>query len=105
MNKLKGKPLLIDRTNARTHSYAEVAKKVSTEFSLPYIDLWHHLEGESEARQLYLSDGLHLNALGNARLFELLLDLIYSAYPAWNIVRMPLDQPDWADMGEIFKTM
>lgn len=103
MNKLKGKSLLIDRTNARSHSYAEAARKVSAEFSLPCLDLWRHLEGESEARQLYLSDGLHLSALGNAKLFDALKDLIYSAYPAWSIDRMPLDQPDWAEMGEMFK--
>lgn len=103
MNAIKKKPLLRDRTNERTLQYAEVCKRMCSEYDLPCVDLWTGLEGGSEARQLYLSDGLHLNDRGNQRLFELLVASVNERFPQWRLENMPLDQPEWSLMGERFK--
>jgi lysophospholipase L1-like esterase len=63
LNRSKNKPVILDRTNERAREYAVEAIKVSSKYNIPCLDIWTLMEGPSDARQLYLSDGLHLSAL------------------------------------------
>ena len=75
-----------------TRLYAEACKQLAKEMSLPVVDLWRGLQrpiknsdekveessfkSNQQWKADYLSDGLHLTALGNFRLYELLIEML-----------------------------
>jgi lysophospholipase L1-like esterase len=78
-----------------TRLYAEACIQVASAMSIPVVDLWNGMQlpiaknkdgqdGDSshlyKSRQHwkgdYLSDGLHLTAMGNYRLYELVIDVL-----------------------------
>lgn len=90
-----------DRTNEVTRNYGlrlidEVQKSGlddgirSTYRNCQVLDTWTLLDGDSEERKVYLSDGLHLNASGNIRVYEGLMELLREKYPCL----CPMDDDD-----------
>lgn len=74
-----------DRSNAVAREYGNVVKKVAEgtqEKNVAVVDVWQLLEGNDESKcTSYLSDGLHLNAKGNIRVFEGIRKVICEKYP------------------------
>ena len=62
------------------------------------LDAWIALEGPHPTRDLYLSDGLHLNSLGNEKLFKQFQGLLVQDLPAWLPDNLPLHKADWASL-------
>ena len=69
-----------ERTLAAARQYAEAAKEVADERSLPVLDLWTILQEAPEWR-LFLTDGLHFNPAGNEAVFKLLVQKINDCLP------------------------
>eukprot|EP01038_Epipyxis_sp_PR26KG_P012407 gene12407-16640_t len=86
------------RSNDHTHKYAVACKEIANRFQIPVIDAWKGLEGESTTRQAFLSDGLHLNERGNAKLFDLIKGVIQVQLSKWLPESIPMHMPDWKDI-------
>ena len=71
------------RGNDVAKSYGDKAKEVGQTHNCKVLDTWEALEGGTspEVYGKYLSDGLHLNADGNRKVYEGLLDLIKRYHP------------------------
>jgi lysophospholipase L1-like esterase len=71
-----------DRTNEMARAYGDQIKKVAAnvDANCAVVDTWELLEGETEWRGKYLSDGLHLNGAGNQKVFEGIMETIQSHY-------------------------
>lgn len=52
--------LLIKSNSA--YEYGKAVQELGVEYNLPVVDAWTFMEGNSDNRQHYLCDGLHLNA-------------------------------------------
>lgn len=63
------------------------------------LNAWIALEGPNPTRDLYLSDGLHLNHLGNEKLFKEFERLLGQDLPAWLPDNLPLHKADWAHLA------
>ena len=74
---------LTNRSNERHKLYGEVVKEVAQRHNCAVLDVWSLLEGDKsvETYNQYLTDGLHLNELGNRKLYSGLSRLIYNVYP------------------------
>ena len=79
-----------NRDNERTGTYAEAVRELGRAMQLSVVDSYVGMggtqigeEGE-EARGSYLSDGLHLNARGNRRMLELVMETIRRDLPSWS---------------------
>jgi isoamyl acetate esterase len=70
-----------DRSNQVARAYGARAQQVATELDCPVVDTWTLLEGFSDKRGEFLSDGLHLNEQGNRRVFEGLMTLLQQQFP------------------------
>jgi lysophospholipase L1-like esterase len=72
-----------NRTNRRTRTYGNCVRQVAAMTrGCAFLDAWELLEGDDpENLSKYLSDGLHLNELGNRRLCEGLTKLIAEEFP------------------------
>lgn len=71
-----------DRSNDVAREYGFKVKEVAAKHEQSsVVDTWELLEGRSDARSLYLSDGLHLNEKGNRKVYQGLLDVIKKDYP------------------------
>lgn len=79
-----------DRQNQLARTYGEKVMQVAVEQSCHCVDTWSILQGSSERRGDFLSDGLHLNEEGNRRVFEGLMDLLKFELPAL----APMDDSD-----------
>lgn len=65
-NELKGKPILVDRTNELAGQYANVVVNLGRTHHLPVVDIFDGMggnDGDHMVRSAFLSDGLHLNQL------------------------------------------
>lgn len=71
------------RANEVAKSYGDKAKEVGKAHNCKVLDAWDALEGGTSPGTYgkYLSDGLHLNAAGNRKLYDALLDLIKREHP------------------------
>ena len=71
-----------NRENTNTRQYGlkamEVAKKHDR---VSVVDCWTLLEGSNEQRGQHLCDGLHLNASGNQRVLDGVMQVIQADYP------------------------
>jgi lysophospholipase L1-like esterase len=70
-----------DRDNAVTRAYGERVKKVAAKYNCTVVDSWELLQGDSDDRKKYLSDGLHLNEDGNRLIHKGLMDAIQKNHP------------------------
>eukprot|EP00602_Paraphysomonas_sp_CaronLab_P002443 CAMPEP_0185037086 /NCGR_PEP_ID=MMETSP1103-20130426/31005_1 /TAXON_ID=36769 /ORGANISM="Paraphysomonas bandaiensis, Strain Caron Lab Isolate" /LENGTH=245 /DNA_ID=CAMNT_0027574897 /DNA_START=50 /DNA_END=787 /DNA_ORIENTATION=+ len=102
-NMEKGKGSVVDRFNDRTYRYVEAAEKVGREFTLPVVNAWKGMEGDSELRKDYLIDGIHLNEKGNKQLFSLIVNKVNSYYPYWTPTEMNMHLPPWQDVAEQYR--
>jgi hypothetical protein len=71
------------RTNQVARAYGERAQEVAKASQCSSIDVWELLEGgkSPEVYGRYLSDGLHLNELGNRKVHEGLMELLRRDQP------------------------
>ena len=71
------------RANEVAKSYGDKVKEVGSTNNCKVLDSWDALEGGTspEVYGKYLSDGLHLNAKGNEKLYNALLELIKRELP------------------------
>ena len=97
-NAAKHKAIVKDRTNDRTRQYADAVLAVGAKHAAPVVDAFAGMEGTSTNRQLYLADGLHLNARGNQRLFELFTEVVEGQLKGWATTSLPLRFPSWEAM-------
>ena len=95
----KGKRIALDRTNERTKKYASACISVGKQFDVPVLDAWTGLEGQSNNREQYLSDGIHLNAKGNHQLFELFKNMLLERLPNWLPDKLVLDKAPWSALA------
>lgn len=56
---------LPERTNEMTGIYANYCIELALELSLPYVDLWSHMQESVGWQKKFLRDGLHLTPEGN----------------------------------------
>jgi lysophospholipase L1-like esterase len=71
------------RDNAVSQAYGDKVKEVAANLALcSVVDTWALLEGSSENRSQYLSDGLHLNEVGNRAVHKGIVDVLSKDYPA-----------------------
>jgi lysophospholipase L1-like esterase len=71
------------RTNQVARTYGEIASEVAKANQCSVINVWEVLEGRTspEVYGRYLSDGLHLNELGNRKVHRSLMKLLREDYP------------------------
>lgn len=96
MNAQKGKLIIEDRTNDRTYQYVQACKNLGKKYGIPVVDTFTALKGETSERGQYLSDGLHLNQLGNSMLFQELVSVLSKEAPEFSADRLDADQPHWS---------
>ena len=84
-----------NRSNERHKLYGDSVKEVATQQQCGVLDVWTLLEGDQSVDMYgkYLTDGLHLNEMGNRKLYKGLHELLQKEYP--NV--MP--QQDGGDQG------
>jgi isoamyl acetate esterase len=72
-----------NRSNERHHAYGAVVKEVAQKHDCKVLDVWKILEGDTspDLYNKYLTDGLHLNELGNQKLYQGLIELIRKDFP------------------------
>ncbi|KAL7527359.1 hypothetical protein ACHAWF_002147 [Thalassiosira exigua] len=89
-NKASGK---LERTLELSGKYAKGTKDVANESGVPFLDLWTKMQytssGEKENWRGFLSDGLHLSALGNKFVGESLIELIDQLLPELSVQHCP----------------
>lgn len=100
-NARKNKAIALDRTNEVTRRYALACIDSARKLNVQVIDLWSGLEGDSDNRSKYLSDGLHLNEIGNMKLYEIIRDKIEIDTPSLSASILPMVRPHWSKMIEI----
>jgi lysophospholipase L1-like esterase len=83
----------LNRTNEVTILYRNTCIKVANRLNTTYLDTWDAFKGH-EPKDV-LIDGLHLNKLGNAMLFEALLKLIRLIYPELCVEELLDIAPYW----------
>jgi lysophospholipase L1-like esterase len=98
-NRKKGKKVVEDRTNERTRMYSKACRDASLELKVPSADLWTALEGYRDNRERYFIDGLHLNAEGNGRVFEVASAMIRQHFPQYVPDSMSVHKPPWFEMA------
>jgi lysophospholipase L1-like esterase len=86
------------RRNELTKLYADECKKVAEQTDVPVIDLWSALQDQPDWDLKYLSDGLHLSAQGNAKVFDELMKVL-AVDPALKADYLPWDFPPKNDFG------
>jgi len=84
-----------NRINKQTGKYAEVVAKVARLYSLPCIDIYNGMQGQSDWKSM-MSDGLHLNAQGNQYLYESVIDCLQTHFPELTPSVLPLEGPHWS---------
>ena len=100
-NVKKGKSIITDRSNDNTYNYALAVKDIARKYNLPVVDLWNVLKGDTVERVRFLSDGLHLNEVGNSILYEELSRVIVKAFPdKFDPVTMKTDYPHWTQFTQ-----
>ena len=66
----------LERTNENTGKYANAVEELAKTEGLRYINLWRQMQDDRDDWSIFLDDGLHLSAAGNARVFELLVNAL-----------------------------
>ena len=71
-----------NRENMNTRQYGLKLQKIAEKHDrVSVVDCWGLLKGDTDQRGDYVCDGLHLNELGNQKVFEGLMDTIHSTFP------------------------
>ncbi|EQC40972.1 hypothetical protein SDRG_02034 [Saprolegnia diclina VS20] len=73
--------------NARAGAYASLCMEVAGRLHFPVVDLWTLLQGKQKE---VLSDGLHLNVLGNEFVHNQIMAAIASSYPELTPSALPV---------------
>jgi hypothetical protein len=69
---------------------------VGKQLGIPVINSYDRMQGDDEdARESFLSDGLHLNDKGNTVVFQALQETIRTQYPAFDSDKLQMHKPDW----------
>jgi hypothetical protein len=71
-------------------AYGDKVQQIAHELKCPVVDTWDLLQGSTDDRKQYLSDGVHLNEPGNRRVFEGLMAVIANEFPEL----APMDDAD-----------
>lgn len=102
-----------NRKNSMAREYGEAAKKAAgMDPHCVVLDVWELLEGETEHRGKYLSDGLHLNSEGNRKVYQAIMERIEQYFPRIAPMRdgdgkygkmgAPLDEKLWKELAGIY---
>ena len=103
-----------NRQNSVTRAYGQAAKKAAgTDPSCAVLDVWELLEGETEHRGKYLSDGLHLNADGNRKVYHGIMETIQKHFPKiapmedgdgkYGTSGVPVEEKLWKELAGIYE--
>ena len=97
------------RDNQIAKEYGDKVKEVAASLEMcSVVDTWNLLEGSSNNKGQYLSDGLHLNEAGNRLLHKGITEVLKKDFP--NILPMvdgegqhgtngvPLEEPLWREL-------
>ena len=76
-----------------TRLYAEAVKAVGREWCIPVLDLFELTGKGEEGEYGWFSDGLHMNARGNAVWFEGLVRSVEEHYPSLRAEALGMDAP------------
>ncbi|EWM27491.1 gdsl lipase acylhydrolase family protein [Nannochloropsis gaditana] len=105
---------LLDRSFARTASYALAAREVGQAIKVPVVDIHSSFgvqieeavggEGmpQDETYASFLSDGLHLNEKGNRRAFEAVRDSIKHHFPWLDPINLETQAPGWESLRSLY---
>jgi len=69
-----------DRTNGNTGTYAKCCVEVGKQLQLPTVDLWTAFQQE-QGWEAHLTDGLHLSASGQDKVYQMLMETIRTQCP------------------------
>lgn len=79
----------LDRSSTAAQQYAARVIDLGMSLGITVADIFHEISGKEDFRK-YLSDGLHLSALGNEVVGELLIELLddklkgqHAVFPQW----------------------
>ena len=97
-NRMKGKPLLVDRTCARTEKYASAVLSLAEEMGVHSVDNFYSMDPTKASRKGYLRDGLHLSAQGNQKVYENIIALINRALPQLDATKGDMVWPHWSEI-------
>ena len=86
-------PAVKGRDNAVTGQYAAAIQAIAADWHIPVIDLYSLTPPTASDTWPYFSDGLHLNADGNARLFRAIVDCVERCYPSLSVEQLRMDAP------------
>ncbi|CAG8460010.1 23825_t:CDS:2 [Cetraspora pellucida] len=81
-----------------TKKYAEICVETALELNVPVVNLWKIINDRVILRD-YLTDGLHLNSLGNKTLFIAVMDAIKNNWPDLVPENVKDIFPDWRNVN------
>ncbi|GJJ77631.1 isoamyl acetate esterase [Entomortierella parvispora] len=113
----KERAMAMDRDKDVTRAYAERFLKLGRQYQqrnvehalehhqVDVVDTWGLMMAEIDAgrRDLndYLKDGVHLAAAGNDLIFEQIMTIVRTRYPAWDPESMPMHAPWWGRLNRL----
>ncbi|EMG49202.1 hypothetical protein G210_0109 [Candida maltosa Xu316] len=99
-------------SNKRQWEYSEAAKKVATQYNVPFVDLWNALresqgwsqeqvfDGEKGVGSLghLLHDGVHFTGVAYKVLYDKIVETIDGEYPELSAGNLPLKLAEWVNI-------
>ncbi len=76
--------------------YADQVLAVAKSSECGAVDLFHVLTGDNQ----YWTDGVHLNELGNERVFDVAVSELFKRYPQVEAARIPMEKPSWRELAD-----
>eukprot|EP00977_Amphora_coffeiformis_P010047 scaffold2353_cov167-Amphora_coffeaeformis.AAC.38 len=97
------------RDNQVAKAYGDKVKQVATNLDMcAVVDTWTILEGSSDDKSQYLSDGLHLNEAGNRLVHKGIMEVLKKDFPhvapmmdgdgRYGTNGIPLEEPLWREL-------
>lgn len=91
-----------DRKLAVTEKYAAAAVAAGKDLGVPVLDMFHALQDLAPdgawSDKFLLSDGLHFNDEGQAAVFRLVNDYVWSNVPAARTDALDYHHPTWEEL-------
>ena len=97
------------RDNQVARAYGNKVKEVAANLDqCAVVDTWNLLEGSSDNKSQYLSDGLHLNEAGNRLVHKAIMEVLKKDFPhiapmvdgdgKYGTNGIPLEEPLWREL-------
>ncbi|RHZ65264.1 hypothetical protein Glove_318g14 [Diversispora epigaea] len=95
----------VERNSETTKQYALTCAQVAEELCIPVVNLWKIITDSVNDKNSgltlkdYLSDGLHLDSLGNEILHKSLLEIIVGNWPELDPEKLPMNVSPWNNLN------